>query len=96
MYFEGIGWVPVDTSFGRYTAADREETRQFYSHGMDAHRFSTNHGVCGELYPPKKFVRSETVDFQPGEVETGRGNLFYPAWNCSFKLTSVKPVKTDK
>lgn len=94
VYFEGIGWVPVDASFGRMTAAPRPEARGFYSHGMDAHRFATNRGICGELYPAKKFVRSETVDFQAGEVETSRGNLFYPAWNGSFKLLSVKPVKT--
>ncbi|MCM1033789.1 MAG: transglutaminase-like domain-containing protein [Odoribacter sp.] len=96
VYFEGIGWVPVDTSFGRYTAAIRPETQGFYSHGMDAHRFATNHGICGALYPPKKFVRSETVDFQPGEVETSRGNLFYPAWSSHFKLNSVIPVKIEQ
>lgn len=93
VYFEGIGWVPVDTSFGRYSNAS-EETRQFYSHGMDAHRMATNLGVCGELYPKKKYVRSETVDLQPGEVETTRGNLFYPHWDQSLRLLDIHPVKS--
>ena len=62
---------------------------------MDSHRFSTNKGVCGELYPPKKYVRSETVDFQAGEVECSRGNLFYPGWNSYFQLISVEPVEVS-
>lgn len=92
VYFEGIGWVPVDMSFGRYNGADKPEITNFYSHGIDAHRFATNKGVCGDLFPPKKFVRSETVDFQLGEVETTRGNLFYPAWDINFDLISITPI----
>lgn len=94
VYFEGIGWLPVDASFGRYTGADNQRIVNFYSTGMDAHRFVSNRGVCGDLFPPKKFIRSETVDFQLGEVECSRGNLFYPAWNQHLKLISVKPVTT--
>lgn len=96
VYFEGIGWVPVDVSFGRYTDAERPETRSFYSHGMDSYRFASNKGICGVLYPPKRYVRSETVDFQAGEVETSRGNLFYPAWDSSLSLISVTPIQVDK
>ena len=93
VYFEGIGWVPVDTSFGRYRGADDEEIVNFYSHGIDAHRFASNTGVCGELYPAKKYVRSETVDFQVGEVETGKANLFYPAWDSDLEIISIEPIK---
>ncbi len=93
VYYEGIGWVPVDVSFGRFSNTDDPDVATFYSHGIDAHRFSTNKGVCGELYPPKKFVRSETVDFQAGEVECSRGNLFYPGWNSNFTLISVEPIE---
>ena len=93
VYFEGVGWVPVDVSFGRYGNASDADARTFYSHGMDAHRFATNKGVCGDLYPAKRFVRSETVDFQAGEVECSRGNLFYPGWDSSFTLLSVEPVE---
>ena len=94
-YFEGVGWVPVDVSFGRYGNTPDKDAQTFYSHGIDSHRFSTNKGVCGELYPPKKFVRSETVDFQAGEVECSRGNLFYPGWNSYFELISVEPVEVS-
>lgn len=93
VYFEGTGWVPVDVSFGRYSNAENPLTRGFYSHGMDAHRFATNNGVCGPLFPAKRFVRSETVDFQLGEVESSKGNLFYPGWDQTFRLIEVKPVE---
>lgn len=96
VYFEGVGWVPVDVSFGRYTAAADPRAVTFYSKGIDAHRFATNQGVCGEFYPAKKFVRSETVDAQLGEVETTRGNLFYPGWSSSLVLNSVYPEELVK
>lgn len=93
VYFEGVGWVPVDLSFGRYSSSKNPDVRNFYSHGIDSHRFAANHGVGGKFYPPKKYVRSETVDAQMGEVETSRGNLFYPAWNQRLELLSVEPVE---
>lgn len=95
VYFEGVGWVPVDVSFGRYTAANNKEITGFYSHGMDSHRLAANKGVCGEFYPKKRFVRSETVDAQLGEVETLHGNLFYPAWEQHLKIISIEPVEAD-
>jgi transglutaminase-like putative cysteine protease len=93
VYFEGVGWVPVDASFGRYIHAPSKAITNFYSTGMDAHRFVSNKGVCGDLYPAKTFLRSETVDFQLGEVETEHGNLFYPAWSQKLTLLNVKPIK---
>lgn len=95
VYFEGTGWVPVDVSFGRYTPSPSPEVQGFYSHGIDAHRFAANQGVCGDFYPAKCFVRSETVDAQTGEVECSRGNLFYPAWSSRLSLISVTPVETE-
>ena len=93
VYFEGVGWVPVDVSFGRYLPAKRPEAVRFYSTGMDAHRFASNRGVCGALDPAKRFIRSETVDFQLGEVECSRGNLFYPAWDSHFEIIDKKAIR---
>lgn len=92
VYFEGVGWVPVDVSFGRYSNAASDAVRKFYSTGIDAHRLAANLGVCGEFYPPKRFIRSETVDAQMGEVECSRGNLFYPGWDQHLELISVTPA----
>ncbi len=96
VYFEGVGWIPVDPSFGRYTNATEKATVNFYSTGIDAHRFASNRGICGNLYPEKRFIRSETVDFQLGEVETSRGNLFYPAWEQNMQLIDVEPYESVK
>lgn len=92
VYFEGVGWVPVDVSFGRYTSSDNPEVANFYSHGMDAHRLAANKAVGKPFYPAKLHVRSETVDSQLGEVETLRGNLFYPGWRRHFEVLNVTPI----
>ncbi len=97
VYFEGIGWVPVDVSFGRYISSSNSEVKNFYSTGMDCYRFATNNSVCAPLFPSKKYLRSETVDFQVGEVECSKGNLFYPGWSKSLDILSVEPIsETDK
>lgn len=93
VYFEGVGWVPVDVSFGRYINSGDKDIEKFYSTGIDSHRFVANKGVSGAFFPAKKYVRSETVDAQLGEVECTRGNIFYPAWDSSLKIISQTPVK---
>ncbi len=92
-YFEGVGWVPVDVSFGRYSNADDNDAKRFYNTGIDSYRMCINTGVGGAMHPAKKFVRSETVDFQAGEVECSAGNLFYPGWDSNLEIISVTPVE---
>lgn len=92
VYLNGVGWVPVDVSFGRYINSPEKAIVNFYSTGMDSWRFAANRGVCGDFFPPKKFVRSETVDFQLGEVECSRGNLFYPGWIQHLQIIKTEPV----
>lgn len=95
-YFEGIGWVPVDASFGRYTNSTDSEIINFFSHGIDSQRLAANKGIGGQFFPQKKFVRSETVDFQAGEVETSQGNLFYPGWDYNLEVLSFETIETTK
>ena len=92
VYFDGIGWVAVDPSFGRYTNSQNKFIQNYYSTGMDQYRFATNIGICGELYPPKKYIRSETIDFQVGEVECSKGNLFYPGWRKRLEILETKYI----
>ncbi|MDE6043600.1 MAG: C40 family peptidase, partial [Muribaculaceae bacterium] len=93
VYFQGVGCVPVDCSFGRYENAADPRTRNFYSHGMDAYRLAANSGVCGPLVPEKRFVRSETVDQQAGELECSKGNIFYPGFRRRMRVESVEAVE---
>ena len=96
VYFEGVGWVPIDVSFGRYTNAADLKIANFYSTGIDFYRLATNKGVCDELFPKKRFFRSDNVDLQKGEVETSRGNLFYGGWDQHLEIISIKPVSNNQ
>ncbi|MDE6266770.1 MAG: transglutaminase domain-containing protein [Muribaculaceae bacterium] len=92
VYFEGVGWVPVDASAGRYPEEfGPENMRNFYSTGFENQRMAANKGICDEFFPPKKFLRSETVDNQAGEVECSKGNIFYPGWTLHFDTLSIEP-----
>ncbi len=92
LYFEGVGWVPVDMSFGfppfatgDYLAAN-PDTKYFYLGGIDSYRMVVNSDFGCDLVPRKKFPRSETVDFQRGEVEWEGGNLYYPSWDWHLDI----------
>ena len=79
IFLEGIGWVPVDQSFGVQQSSD-ERVKFFYLGGIDAYRLIVNDDYSRDLYPAKIYPRSETVDFQRGEVEWRGGNLYFDAW----------------
>lgn len=80
-YFEGYGWVPTDQSFGIAPYSG-----YFYLGGIDPYRLVVNTDFGGELSPAKKYPRSDTVDFQRGEVEWDKGNLYYNLWNYDFEI----------
>ncbi len=85
VYFEGIGWVPVDISYG-LQYSDNLETREFFISGIDSYRLIVNDGVAGALYPQKEFLRSEPFDFQRGEVEWSGGNLYFDKWDYKMEI----------
>lgn len=91
-YFEGIGWVPTDQSFGRGMVDTPLEG--YYATGIDLYRMASNEAVGDPLSPPKKFIRSETVDFQPGEVEWQGGNIYYDHWKSHLTVNSITKVTT--
>ena len=86
IYFEGVGWVPVDQSFGRPYWATDDATRYFYLGGIDSYRLIVNSDFGMPLYPAKRYPRSETVDFQRGEVEWQGGNLYFNKWSWNIKV----------
>jgi hypothetical protein len=85
VYFEGIGWVPVDASFG-LVKDKNERIRHFYVGGIDSHRYYVNEDFSGDLYPVKIHLRSETVDFQRGEVEWKGENLYFDRWGYRMRV----------
>ncbi len=80
VWYEGIGWVPVDQSFGLQVSPD-PRVRDFYMTGIDAYRLIVNDDFSKPLTPRKKFFRSEPYDFQRGEVEWKGGNLYFDKWS---------------
>ena len=86
IYFEGVGWVPVDQSFGVPTFAQNEDEHWFFLGGIDAWRWIVNNDYGMPLDPEKRYPRSETVDFQRGEVEWAGGNLYFDQWDYDLKI----------
>ena len=87
IYFEGVGWVPVDQSFGIPTFARNEAETWFFLGGIDAWRMVVNSDYGQPLVPKKRYPRSETVDFQRGEVEWDGGNLYFNQWDYTLEIT---------
>lgn len=86
VYYEGIGWVPLDQSFGLQNSPD-ERIRDFYITGIDAYRLIVNDDFSMPLTPPKLYLRSEPYDFQRGEVEWKGGNLYFDKWSWHMEVT---------
>lgn len=86
IYFEGIGWVPVDMSFGIPTYAKNENEKWFFFGGIDSWRMVVNSDFGESFCPAKMWPRSETVDFQRGEVEWKGGNLYFDKWNWDLEV----------
>jgi len=87
VYFEGIGWVPVDQSFGRVFGNEgNDETYYFFTKGLDPYRLIVNQDISGPFFPAKIYPRSETVDFQRGEVEWRGGNLYFDRWRYNMQI----------
>lgn len=85
VYFEGHGWVPLDMSRGIMHSME-EECRYFNLGSMDSYRLIVNNDYGRDFVPAKKYPRSETVDFQRGEVEWAGGNLYFDLWSYDMKI----------
>lgn len=89
VYYKGTGWVPVDVSYDLQNS-DNKSVAEFYLSGIDSYRMILNDGISGELFPTKKFLRSEPYDFQRGEVEWKGGNLYFDKWDYDMKIEYLK------
>lgn len=91
-YFEGVGWIPVDVSFGRGEPLDNELGREFFMSGIDSYRLYINNDFSDSFFPAKSFPRSETIDFQRGEVETNSKNLYFDKWRYRMEVISQETI----
>lgn len=87
-YVEPWGWLPADASYGLKEHSD-PQVREFFCGHMDAYRMIVNLDYARELYPPKTSFRSETNDFQRGEIEIDGHNLYFDEWSWSFDVRTI-------
>jgi hypothetical protein len=86
VYYEGIGWVPLDQSFG-LQKSENLKIKEFYISGIDEFRLIINDDFSSELKPKKQYYRSEPIDFQRGELEWKEGNIYFNHWNYHMDIT---------
>ena len=86
VWYEGIGWVPLDQSFGLQNSSE-DAIRDYYITGIDAYRMIVNDDFSKPLSPSKKYLRSEPYDFQRGEVEWKGGNLYFDKWSWHMDIS---------
>jgi transglutaminase-like putative cysteine protease len=92
IYIRPYGWIPVDPYMGIFTVSmdetltpkQRASLRDFYFGNMDHFRLIANNDHSVPLFPPKRSFRSDTVDFQRGELEADGKNIYYDKF--SYKM----------
>jgi len=76
IYIEPYGWIPVDPSKGGINNTKNFHKRDFYFGNLDGFRMIANEDFQVDFDPSKKYMRSDPVDNQIGEVETDSQNIF--------------------
>jgi transglutaminase-like putative cysteine protease len=103
IYLAPYGWVPVDPYMSvmssRYattlTPSEQKEIREFYFGGLDHWRIAANGDHNQDLTPPKKTFRSDNVDFQRGELESGTQNIYFDHYNYHLDVKEI-PLDASK
>ncbi len=103
-YVEPYGWLPADPDMAvnaihyAHDVLSEKEIRElvdFMFGGMDHYRLATNCDFGAPLYPPKEDFRSETVDFQRGEVEADGKNLYFDKWSWNMEIEPITRQQAD-
>jgi transglutaminase-like putative cysteine protease len=97
IYLEPYGWIPVDPYMGiwatRYSRvlsdSEKREVRDFYFGGLDQWRMIANSDHNQILVPAKNTFRSDTVDFQRGELEWGTNNIYFDQFDYDLTVREV-------
>jgi transglutaminase-like putative cysteine protease len=87
-HIEPYGWLPADPSRGLQDSED-PAIQTFFFGNTDHCRLICNNDFGQPLDPPKTHFRSETVDFQRGEVEWRGGNLYFDQWDWDMHIEQI-------
>lgn len=89
IYIEPYGWIPVDQSFGIHKFDDIN-SKYFFLGSVDNYHLIVNDDISKDFYPAKIYPRSETVDFQRGELEWRGGNIYFDKWRYKMEVSYEK------
>jgi hypothetical protein len=97
IYLAPYGWVPVDPYMSvmsaHYATAltpdQRHEIRDFYFGGLDQYRMAANDDHSQSLSPPENSYRSDNVDFQRAELESGGKNIYFNQFDYSLNVREL-------
>lgn len=89
VYFEPYGWIPIDQSFGKHNFENYDE-KYFFLGSTDNYHFIVNDNISQDFFPFKIYPRSETVDFQRGELEWRGGNIYFNNWQYEMEVSYNK------
>lgn len=99
-YVEPYGWLPADPDMavnirkhvdGELNTTQCLELSNWLFGNMDNLRLTVNSDFGAPLFPPKADFRSETVDFQRGEVEADGHNLYFDKWDYTMQMELIAP-----
>jgi transglutaminase-like putative cysteine protease len=104
IYLAPYGWVPVDPYMSVLTShyaksltpEERQEVHDFYFGGLDQWRIAANCDHARQLTPPMNTFRSDNVDFQRGEMESGNQNLYFDQWSYNLSASEVPLPEAGK
>jgi len=102
IYVAPYGWMPVDPYMGifatRYantlSPEQKRDVRDFYFGGLDQYRMAANSDHNQALNPGKRSMRSDDVDFQRGELESGDRNIYFDQYSWDLKWREIKQAAT--
>lgn len=89
IYMPPYGWLPVDPSIGYIDSKDKK-IHDYLFCGMEPYRMIANTDIHVDFVPPTKFLRSDPVDNQVGELQWSGGNIFYPQWSYDVTVDEIK------
>jgi transglutaminase-like putative cysteine protease len=99
-YVEPYGWLPADPDIavnlrkhvdGELNTTQCQELCDWLFGNMDNLRLTVNSDFSAPLFPAKADFRSETVDFQRGEVEADGHNIYFDKWDYTMQRELLSP-----
>ena len=91
VYFEGVGWVPVDQSFGLQDSPD-EKVRNFYRSGIDSYRLIVNDDYARKL-TRRRNICAANVRFSARRAGVGGREPLFDQWKWHMEKPPLTPPK---